>query len=193
MMSLDPKKKKILQEFISVAECSEENGLVFLKDSKWNFDQALDAFFSNPVKNIQKSDKSYELFFDKYKDSKQDLILQEGIEKFCEDLGIDPMNPVILVISYYMNSQEMVKNKKIFILFDLKGIFTKNEFIQGMKTLNCENIEILRKELKKIEEQLFIEEKFRKIYAYIFDFAKEKNARGLNFKIAQGFISYTTY
>ena len=37
-----------------------------------------------------------------------DKIGQTGIEKFCADLGINPMDPVILVVSFKMGAKEMV-------------------------------------------------------------------------------------
>lgn len=37
-----------------------------------------------------------------------DKIGQAGIEKFCADLGINPMDPVILVVSFKMGAKEMV-------------------------------------------------------------------------------------
>lgn len=38
-------------------------------------------------------------------------IEQEGIEKFCKDIGIDPLDPIILVLSYHMHAKEMVGKK----------------------------------------------------------------------------------
>jgi len=32
----------------------------------------------------------------------------EGIPKFCKDLGIDVLNPIILVFSYLIGAKEMV-------------------------------------------------------------------------------------
>lgn len=43
----------------------------------------------------------------------------EGMEKFCEDLGVDPENVVMLVIAYKMGSKQM-------------GYFTQEEWVKGM-------------------------------------------------------------
>lgn len=43
----------------------------------------------------------------------------EGMEKFCEDLGVDPENVVMLVIAYKMGAKQM-------------GFFTQEEWVKGM-------------------------------------------------------------
>ena len=37
-----------------------------------------------------------------YKDKDDDLIMAEGIGQFCEDLGVDPSDPITLVISRFV-------------------------------------------------------------------------------------------
>jgi len=44
----------------------------------------------------------------------------------------------------------------------------------------------LKKEIPKLREYLLFDEKFREIYIYTFDFAKEPNCKGLCFQTAQG-------
>lgn len=42
----------------------------------------------------------------------------EGMEKFCEDLGVDPENVVMLVIAYKMGAKQM-------------GFFSQEEWLKG--------------------------------------------------------------
>lgn len=42
----------------------------------------------------------------------------EGMEKFCEDLNVDPENVVMLVIAYKMGAKQM-------------GYFTQEEWLKG--------------------------------------------------------------
>lgn len=80
-----------------------------MRSSQWDIDSAFDTFFSNPQKDLQLNNESnYEDFYIKYKEEGSDNIGQEGIERFCEDLGISPLDPLILVISYLMGAKEMV-------------------------------------------------------------------------------------
>jgi hypothetical protein len=38
----------------------------------------------------------------------EDMIGAGGIEQFCDDIGINPMDPVILVVSLKMSAASMV-------------------------------------------------------------------------------------
>jgi DCN1-like protein 1/2 len=55
-------------------------------------------------------------------DSHDDIILAEGVSKFCEDLGVDPADIVMLVISYHFRAATMCE-------------YSKEEFIGGMARL----------------------------------------------------------
>jgi hypothetical protein len=46
----------------------------------------------------------------------------DGVLKLCEDLGVDPEDPSLLLISYHMKAANM-------------GKFTRDEFIEGFKSL----------------------------------------------------------
>lgn len=51
-----------------------------------------------------------------------DYIYEEGIAQFCSDLGVDPEDPVLLVLSFHMDAATMC-------------IFTRDEWIRGMESL----------------------------------------------------------
>jgi hypothetical protein len=55
-----------------------------------------------------------------------------------------------------------------------------------MREIKAHDIESLKKNIKQLEEYIIQEEKFKKVYTYTFDFAREKNTRGLNFITAKG-------
>lgn len=42
----------------------------------------------------------------------------EGMEKFCEDIGVEPENVVMLVLAYKMGAKQM-------------GYFTQEEWLKG--------------------------------------------------------------
>ena len=64
--------------------------------------------------------EALEELYQKYRadDDDEEMIGAAGIERFCDDIGIDPMDPVILVVALKMNAQQM-------------GKFTKEEFLMG--------------------------------------------------------------
>jgi len=54
---------------VNVTESTEEYALKYLKDAKWNFDQAIDSYFSNPPKLMvsKSNNKKIDDLFLKYK------------------------------------------------------------------------------------------------------------------------------
>ena len=50
------------------------------------------------------------------------MIGPDGIEAFCQALGVDPEDPVMLVLAYKMDAKQM-------------GYFTKKEWIKGLQDL----------------------------------------------------------
>lgn len=46
-------------------------------------------------------------FFEEYKDAKHDKIDVEGMQRFCDDLGVDPSDPVMLVLAWRLNATTM--------------------------------------------------------------------------------------
>jgi len=46
----------------------------------------------------------------------------EGMEKLCEDIGVEPENVVMLVLAWKMNARQM-------------GFFTQQEWLRGLMDL----------------------------------------------------------
>ncbi|KAG8591847.1 hypothetical protein GDO81_000329 [Engystomops pustulosus] len=51
-----------------------------------------------------------------------DIVGPEGMEKFCEDIGVEPENVVMLVLAWKLDAQNM-------------GYFTLQEWLKGMTSL----------------------------------------------------------
>lgn len=52
----------------------------------------------------------------------QEVIGPDGIEAFCKDLGVNPEDPVMLVLAYKMDAKQM-------------GYFTRKEWNKGLQDL----------------------------------------------------------
>ncbi|XP_035753579.1 DCN1-like protein 4 isoform X7 [Egretta garzetta] len=52
-----------------------------------------------------------------------DIVGPEGMEKFCEDIGVEPENVVMLVLAWKLDAQNM-------------GYFTLQEWLKGMTSLH---------------------------------------------------------
>uniref|UniRef100_A0A8D3ASJ2 DCN1-like protein n=1 Tax=Scophthalmus maximus TaxID=52904 RepID=A0A8D3ASJ2_SCOMX len=101
-----------------------------------------------------------------------DVVGPEGMEKFCEDIGVEPENVVMLVLAWKLDAQSM-------------GYFTLQEWLRGMGSLQCDSTERLRNSLEYLRSVLNDSTSFKLIYRYAFDFAREKDQRSLDLNTAK--------
>ncbi|XP_061834063.1 DCN1-like protein 4 isoform X3 [Nerophis lumbriciformis] len=101
-----------------------------------------------------------------------DVVGPEGMEKFCEDIGVEPENVVMLVLAWKLDAQSM-------------GYFTLQEWLRGMSMLHCDSTERLRNSLDYLRSVLNDGTSFKLIYRYAFDFAREKDQRSLDLNTAK--------
>lgn len=92
-----------------------------------------------------------------------DVVGPEGMEKFCEDIGVEPENVVMLVLAWKLDAQSM-------------GYFTLQEWLRGMGSLQCDSTERLRNSLDYLRSVLNDSTSFKLIYRYAFDFARVSGA-----------------
>ncbi|VVC98114.1 unnamed protein product [Leptidea sinapis] len=84
------------------------------------------------------------------------------MEKFCEDLGVDPENVVMLVIAYKMGAKQM-------------GYFTQEEWLNGLTELQCDSAHKLQNKLEYLRSLLNDPQIFKAIYRYSYDFARQRS------------------
>ncbi|XP_063129408.1 DCN1-like protein 4 isoform X5 [Rattus norvegicus] len=92
----------------------------------------------------------------------EDAVGPEGMEKFCEDIGVEPENVVMLVLAWKLDAQNM-------------GYFTLQEWLKGMTSLQCDTTEKLRTTLDYLRSLLNDTTNFKLIYRYAFDFARAED------------------
>ena len=112
--------------------------------------------------------------FCKYKDESEDAILADGMEKFCQDLGVDPTEFVVLALAWKFDASQMCR-------------FTKKEFVEGFKALKSDSIKSLRNKFPELEEEVVKDiEKFKDLYRFTFKFGLdiEEGQRALPTNIA---------
>ncbi|XP_066240852.1 DCN1-like protein 4 isoform X1 [Saccopteryx leptura] len=93
-----------------------------------------------------------------------DVVGPEGMEKFCEDIGVEPENVVMLVLAWKLDAQNM-------------GYFTLQEWLKGMTSLQCDTTEKLRNTLDYLRTLLNDSTNFKLIYRYAFDFARRERRK----------------
>ncbi|CAB3998148.1 DCN1 3 [Paramuricea clavata] len=103
-------------------------------------------------------DSKIEAMFQKYTDESEDAILVNGMEWFCQDLGVNPAEFVVLVLAWKFNASKMCR-------------FTKQEFVEGCKLLKVDNVNAIKHKMADIEKEVRKNtEDFRELYKFTFGF-----------------------
>ncbi|XP_076782260.1 DCN1-like protein 5 isoform X4 [Arvicanthis niloticus] len=105
-----------------------------------------------------------------------EVVGPEGMEKFCEDIGVEPENIIMLVLAWKLEAESM-------------GFFTKEEWLKGMTSLQCDCTEKLQSRFDFLRSQLNDISSFKNIYRYAFDFARDKDQRSLDIDTAKSMLA----
>lgn len=98
-----------------------------------------------------------EKYFNKYKDSEEDSILAEGMEKFCIDLGVDPTEFIVLVLAWKFEASQMCR-------------FTREEFINGCQKMHAYNAKSLKERFPELLLEAKSKKHFKDLYNFTFSF-----------------------
>ena len=117
-------------------------------------------------------------------------MLAEGIMRFLEDLGLSPDSRLVLLLAWKFKASTQC-------------VFTKNEFINGMMELGyvwiwqslisyycclflhrCDSIEKLKAKLPALDTEIQDSNKFKDLYNFTFNYAKNPNQKGLDLDMA---------
>ncbi|GFU17174.1 DCN1-like protein 4 [Nephila pilipes] len=122
------------------------------------------------------SHKKCTLLFSEYAGANDpDVIGPEGMEKFCEDIGVEPENIVMLVLAWKMEAKQM-------------GFFTKSEWLRGLRDLECDSLEKIRNKIEYLRSLLNEPVVFKNIYRYAYDFARDKDQRSMDIDTAKAML-----
>lgn len=95
--------------------------------------------------------------------------------KWCEDLGVDPEDVVLLPIAYELKSPSV-------------GSFPRDPWINGWKSLACDSILSMKAALPRLRDKLANDPSyFTSVYNYTFEFAKTGAQRSIGVDIAIAF------
>lgn len=122
------------------------------------------------------SEKRCRAWFHEYTTPGEDQIGPEGMEKFCEDIGVEPQNVVMLALAWNLDAKNM-------------GFFTLNEWLQGMSHLQVDSVHKVKAKLDLLRNQLSDQVTFKKIYRYAFDFARDKDQRSMDIERAKAMLT----
>ncbi|XP_008434504.1 DCN1-like protein 3 [Poecilia reticulata] len=95
--------------------------------------------------------------FARYKDELEDAILEEGMERFCNDLCVDPAEFRVLVLAWKFQAATMCK-------------FTRKEFVEGCRAIRADSIEGICSRFPFLLLEAQGEESFKDLYRFTFQF-----------------------
>jgi DCN1-like protein 3 len=98
------------------------------------------------------SDSKINALFEQYKDSVEDSILADGIERLCNDLDVRPDEFCVLVLAWRFEAEQMC-------------CFSRREFVTGCKTIKVESIKGIQAKLPELCREVQQDpELFKKLY-----------------------------
>ncbi|KAH3831150.1 hypothetical protein DPMN_104412 [Dreissena polymorpha] len=115
-------------------------------------------------------------WFHEYTGPDEDTLGPDGMEKFCEDIGVEPENIVMLSLAYTLDAKSM-------------GFFTLAEWLKGMTELQCDSVSKIRQKLEYLRNLLDDSVQFKNIYRYAFDFARDKDQRSMDMDTAKAMLT----
>jgi DCN1-like protein 1/2 len=105
-------------------------------------------------------------------------VLAEGIARLCDDLGVDPSDPVMLCLSWRLGAATMCE-------------WSRDEFVGGMRGLlgggsgsGGVGLASLKAAIPSLRREMADPSKFSQMYAYAFGWAAEKGQKCLQLDTA---------
>ncbi|KAG2444397.1 hypothetical protein HXX76_001150 [Chlamydomonas incerta] len=176
LSKLSKAQKAMLSEFRSATGASDKVGLECLAESHFDCEKAIDDFFTSGMADQPGSRggrRAAEALYRRYKEPGEDHIGVDGVQKFCEDLGVEPSDIVMLVISYHMGAAVMCE-------------YSQGEFVTGLMKLGAETLGRLRSKLPELRSSLAKADTFRAVYSFAYDFSREKGQKCVQLDSAVG-------
>ncbi|KAF9579640.1 hypothetical protein BGW38_004027, partial [Lunasporangiospora selenospora] len=167
--------------------CIESSAITVLKDCKWDIQVAVNNFYgngaassaarnsSNKVDATPVNVKQIEKIFEEFKDE-PNLILVDGMEKFCVALDVDPTDVVMLVMAFHLKAERMCE-------------FTRAGFVEGWTKLRCDTLEKMKDSIEVLRAQLKDDAIFKDVYQFSFSFGLSENQKSLPLEVAIPFWS----
>lgn len=174
MNRLSRAQRDKITQFKGITGANEKVASDCLKSASWSLEAAIEVFYSGAedLHSAGRLDhRVLEALFQKYKDPHDDIVSVDGISTFCQDLGVDPADIVMLVLSWHMSAATMCE-------------YSKEEFVNGLARLGVDSVEKLKRRLPDVRNELRDEHKFREIYNFAFAWAKEKGQKCLQLDTA---------
>lgn len=109
-------------------------------------------------------------WFKKYTTDDPTQLGPDGMERFCEDIKLEPENIAMLCIAYKMSAKNM-------------GYFTQAEWIKGLgdPEVQCDTPTKLMNKLNYFYNLMNDSQSFKLIFRYAYDFARVRTLKNCTF------------
>lgn len=101
--------------------------------------------------------------FDSYRDDVEDAMLEDGIERFCADLGVQPDEFIVLVIAWKCQASKMCR-------------FSREEFISGCKSMHVDSIKGLQSRFVELKAEVQSRPQFKDFYRWTYKFGLDSDS-----------------
>lgn len=162
--------KQAIKEFRQITSTSDKVAKEVLKKFNYNLEQAMDYFFQNrsryPAAKTGDESKVNKIF-NKYsgEGEEKDLMCDEKLEAYLEEVGADPMTHIPLVLAYKLGAKEM-------------GEFPRKEFCAGWAKLGADTVGKMKAQIKAMgKEMTGNTDRFKSFYRWVFELSKEEEGR----------------
>lgn len=177
-------RERVVAQFMNFTQSNEKSAVNILSQHDWKLDLAVDAYYlsmdSGPNRresssrshsstvDRKKLDQIWNLYKDPSTPKSDEKMLSDGVCKFLQDLHFNLDDKIVLTLAWKFKAQ-------------VQGEFTKEEFYNAMNELGCDSIEKLRNKLLQIESEVSSDHnKFKDLYQFTFNFAKNANQKSLD-------------
>uniref|UniRef100_A0A2I3GV68 DCN1-like protein n=1 Tax=Nomascus leucogenys TaxID=61853 RepID=A0A2I3GV68_NOMLE len=132
-------------------------------------DAGRESTFSAKESSLQRLEE----LFGCYKDEQEEAILEEGMECFCNDFCVDPMEFRMLLLAWKFQAATMCR-------------FTRKESFDGCKAVSADNIDGICAQFPNLLTEAKQADKFKDLHRFTFQFGldAEEGQRSLHQEIA---------
>ncbi|PSC72336.1 DCN1 2 [Micractinium conductrix] len=174
---MNRQQKERLAQFQGITGADAGVASRCLEAAGWSMEAAIDVYYSNGMHlrgaygpRIDKN--AIQRLYKKYSAADgEENIGVEGISLLCSDLGVEPDDAVVLVLSWHLGAEAMCE-------------YTRQGFEEGMVKLGCDSIDKLRAKLPTLRAELQDPPKFREIYQFAYVFSREKGQKIVQLDVA---------
>ncbi|CAJ0833159.1 7895_t:CDS:10 [Entrophospora sp. SA101] len=192
--STKTQQKEKIRQFMAFTSASEKVSQKKLKEFNWNVEVAVDDYFNNqpsttswrglstsqsssPGIDLRKLEDVFNKYIDREEGNDRDrkgVISVDGVIKYCNDLGVDPEDVVMLVMAWHLKAEKI-------------GEFKYEGFIEGWSKLRCDTLLKMRAAIPSLRQTLNDDSKFKEIYQFTFKFGLGENQKSLSLDVATEF------